>query len=104
MTVAILVDPQAPERLRIRISNPTGSAEPLDLSTVSAAELKARHPTAGEQLWSADILTQSADLLLLEHVWALGEASNAGFYRVDILLTVPGGKRRAGPVFVPVTA
>lgn len=102
--IAILVNPQAPERLRIRISNPTGSSEPLDLSTVSDVALKVRHPTSGEQTWTAEVLTQTADLLLLEHVWALGEVSYPGDYRIDLELTVPGGVRRAGPVIMPVTA
>lgn len=102
MTIALLVNPQAPERLRIRISNPNAAAEPLDLSTVLAAVLKVRHWTSGEQVWAAEILSQSSNLLLLEHVWALGEVSYPGEYRIDLELIVPDGVRRSGPVFLQV--
>ncbi len=102
--ISIQVDPQAPERLRIRISNPTAEAEPLDCTTVTAAVLKARHWRSGEHVWSATILTAQTNLLLLEHVWALGEVSYPGDYRIDIELTVPPGVRRAGPVIMRVTA
>lgn len=102
--IAILVNPQAPERLRIRISNPAAASEPLDLTTVTAVVMKVRHTMSGEQTWAADILSQEANLLLLEHVWALGEVSYAGSYRIDLELTVPAGVRRAGPLYLPVTA
>lgn len=104
MTVALLVNPQAPERLRIRISNPAAAAEPLDLATVLVATLKVRHWTSGEQVWATEILSQVTNLLLLEHVWALGEVSYPGEYRIGVELVTPDGVRRAGPVVLQVTA
>lgn len=101
---ALLVNPQAPERLRIRVANPSGASEPLDLTTVTAVTCTVRHPVHGTQTWAFEILTAETDLLLLEHVWALGEATYAGQYRLDFELTVPGGKRRAGPVLLPVVS
>lgn len=102
--IPIQVDPQAPERLRIRVSNPTAASEPLDLAQVSGVAGKVRHPVSGEQVWAFEILSQASNLLLLEHVWALGEATHTGTYRIDLELSVPEGIRRAGPVLVQVTA
>lgn len=95
--ITLLVDPQAPERLRLRISNQSGASELLDLTDVTAVVLKVRHPALGDVVWDADILTQEANLLLLEHVWALGEASHVGEYLLSVDLIVPTGIRRTGP-------
>ncbi len=89
---------QAPEKLELEV---IGDGV-LDLTTVSAVELQVTRPGSpdlDEEIWTVDITAQSEDQLLMEHEFTITDIDRVGVYRVMIILDIPAGEERAGPVF-----
>lgn len=85
------------------IANAAADPEPLDLSTVTAVTVRVTRPVYPQPaVWVAIILTQTSTLIELEKVFELADVEAFGAYRIEFLLTVPGGVRRAGPVTLNV--
>lgn len=93
----------APEGLRVVVRR---GQTTVDLSTVTAATLALRDALGNAATWSATIVEQSAERLVLEHVFDVfgRETMRVGRYRAFAMLTVPAGVRRAGPFTVSVVA
>lgn len=98
----VLAGAQAPEALRVTVSNAGAASDPLDLTTVTAAELSVQRPDGQRVTWEATIASASATELVLEHVFDAIDVDARGQYRITIALTVPGGVRRAGPTVLQV--
>lgn len=102
--MSVLAGAQAPEVLRLNVENAEAASEPLDLTTVSAVSLSVTQPDGRRVTWAAEIESATEDLLVLEHEFAAVDVEQPGNYAIVILLTVPGGVRRAGPTSLPVVA
>jgi hypothetical protein len=100
----MLAGAQAPERLKLTITNAQLASEPLDLSTVTAVSLQVTRPSGVVVTWSTTIDTQTSTSLVVLHTFAAPDVPTAGEYGILILLTVPTGVRRAGPSSLQVTA
>lgn len=103
MNVSVQSGAQAPERLRVTIANAALEPNPLDLTTVTGVSISATRPDGRHETWATAITTQAADSLIVERVWLINDIYAAGLYRVDVILTVPSGIRRAGPTVLEVT-
>lgn len=100
--VFIQAGAQAPERLRIVVSNAALEPEPLDLSTVTAVSFLVVTPRGDRRVWAAAITAQSASALTTEHVFEINDVYAGGSYQIDLQLTTPDGIRRAGPTALQV--
>jgi hypothetical protein len=100
--VFVLAGAQAPESLRIEIANADLEGAPLDLSTVSQVDFLVVKPSGERVIWATTITAQSTTALNADHSFALNDVLIAGFYQIDVRLTVPGGVRRAGPTTLEV--
>lgn len=91
--MALRAKAQPPERLRISITNDDDDPEPLDFTTVSSALILVTRPNDSVE-WTTTIVSMTADTLLLEHVWSLGDLPLPGCYVFDVHMVVPSGIRR----------
>jgi hypothetical protein len=94
---------QAPERVRMSVANTSGDPEPLDLSTVTAVTVRVTRGSYTPVTWECDTLSHSSTLIELERVFDPSDVEFPGRYRLDFILAVPSGIRRAGPVYLTVT-
>lgn len=93
---------QAPERLRIEITNAELAPEPLDLSTVTGVTLLVITPRGDRRAWAATIESQSSAQINALHVFDLNDVYAGGSYQIDVQLATPAGIRRAGPTALQV--
>lgn len=88
MSDRVPVDAPAPITLRLRIE--TGDSG-VDLATVTAATFDVQQPNQQTTTWTADITTQTVDLLILEHEFDGTEIYASGrFTLVPQLVTASG--------------
>lgn len=92
----VLTGALAPECLTLPVENASFEDEPLDLTTVTGWSLLVGMPD-GFVTWSVTVDSVSADRAVLRHVFAQGDTDQIGTYKIMVLMTVPGGVRRAGP-------
>ena len=99
--MTVYVGALAPENVQITITNAALASAPLDLSTVTTITLDVDAPSQSFS-WAAQIMSQSATEIVCKHEFAEGETGEAGDYKIMVILTVPGGVRRAGPTVLKV--
>jgi hypothetical protein len=86
---------KAPERLKITIKRSRSWA----LEDVSAASILVLRDDGSTAIWSATHLLAAAGLEVLHAFDAAGlETASPGEVSLTVLMTVPGGTRRADPV------
>jgi hypothetical protein len=100
--VSVLAGATAPERYRITVENAEIASEPLDLTTVTEAVMRVTKPSGEIVEWAATIEEQGATALVIEHVFDAFDVEQTGTYPVTVIMTVPGGTRRAGPTSLVV--
>ncbi len=104
MTLRVRAGAQAPETLRLEVSNPPLASDPLDLSTVTAASFEVLAPNGRRYTWPASVESQTSALLSLLHEFEYVDVEQPGPYQIEVLLTVPAGTRRAGPTVLESTS
>lgn len=92
----------APERLRVTVENAELAAEPLDLGAVTATTIAVTRPDGSRAEWLTDVVSQTAQKLVVEHVYEIDDVWLPGVYHLSIALEVPEGIRRAGPTVLNV--
>jgi hypothetical protein len=95
--MSILAGARAPEYLRLRVENAEAASSPLDLTSVTAVTLEVTTSQGDRVQWDAEIETQTAELLVIKHVFDPQDVEFPGTYRIVITMAVPEGTRRAGP-------
>lgn len=106
MTLQVRAGAQAPERLRLEVTNPPLAAEPLDLNTVSAVRLAVVTPDGRSLDWDSTHALETIEsvlTLVVVHEFAFVDIEQPGPYKLELLLTVPSGIRRAGPTVLQAT-
>jgi hypothetical protein len=98
--VSVLAHAVAPESVRVTVRNADLAGTPLDLTTVTAVSFQVLTPKP--QTWSVVVVSQTATELVADHEFSTGDVEHAGDYKILVLLTVPGGTRRAGPTMLKV--
>lgn len=93
---------QAPEQLRIEITNAALAPEPLDLTSVTAVSFLVVTPRGDRRAWTASIEAQTADQIDAVHVFYVNDVYAGGSYQIDVQLMTPSGIRRAGPTSLQV--
>jgi hypothetical protein len=99
--MTVYVGALAPERVEVTITNAALASAPLDLSTVTAVNLAVRSPVQSFT-WALTVTSQSTTEIVGHYAFGEGDVGAAGDYDVTVLLTVPGGVRRAGPTVLRV--
>jgi len=92
---SILRDALAPEQITVTLANPSG-VEPVDFTAVTAWDLRIRPPDSDWVSWASTASGVTSDGATLTHPFEGGDVSQPGTYRVMVVMTVPGGTRRAG--------
>lgn len=103
MNTTVQAGAQAPERLRVRIENAQLEPEPLDLTLVTSVTLVAFAPDGRVENWAMVMVEQTTGHLVAERVWQISDIYTPGTYKIEVVLAVSGGVRRAGPTVLEVT-
>ena len=81
----------SPEGIQVNV---TPGAMSLDLTTVTAAQIKVRRPDGTTAFWSATLSNQTPTTLTLTHLFLSGDVDQIGNWWAVAYLTVPGGTER----------
>lgn len=96
----IYLGAQAPEALSVEVTS--DDIVDLDLTSVTAVSLAVNKPGMewnDETSWPVAIDTQTTTVLSVHHDFAVADVDTLGAYRVMIVMSVPTGIRRAGPIY-----
>lgn len=99
-TATVPVGTGPPVTLTIPVTSPQGG---LDLTTVSAAQLKVQAPDGTSYYWSAATANVTPTSLTVTHVLQYADLYMPGQWKFEVYFTIPGGGIACYPVFLDVT-